>query len=119
MPQNKTTSAGPSGPSKTGTGNEADLWSLDDHWPALIQGLADQITEGVSALQHQLDQLLAKGRLSKSEHRVLSIPAERIKSAGVSAQQINRFYSGRIRQSHEKVDMSVLVAGVDALRAGF
>lgn len=112
MPQNKTTNAGPSGPSKTGTGNEADLWSLEDHWPALIQGLADQITEGVSALQHQLDQLLAKGRLSKSEHRVLSIPAERIKSAGVSAQQINRFYSGRIRQTHEKIDMSVLIEGV-------
>lgn len=97
---------------KPGGSSETDAWSLDDHWPTLISGLADQITEGVSALQHQIDLLLSKGRISKLEHRALSIPAERIKMSGVSAQQINRFYSGRIRQSHEKVDMSQLVEGV-------
>jgi hypothetical protein len=112
MPQNRKISAGPSGSAKSGGSSETDAWSLDDHWPSLISGLADQITEGVSALQNQIDQLLARGRISKVEHRTLSIPAERIKMAGVSAQQINRFYSGRIRQTHEKVDMSVLVEGV-------
>lgn len=112
MPQNRKTSAGPSGSAKSGGHNETDMWSLDDHWPSLISGLADQITEGVSALQNQIDQLLARGRISKLEHRTLSIPAERIKLAGVSAQQVTRFYSGRIRQTHEKVDMSVLVEGV-------
>ena len=30
----------------------------------------------------------------------------------MSAQQVHRFYNGRIRQSHEKVDMSELVEGV-------
>jgi hypothetical protein len=112
MPQNRKISAGPSGSAKSGGNSEADAWSLDDHWPSLISGLADQITEGVSALQNQIDQLLARGRISKVEHRTLSIPAERIKLAGVSAQQVTRFYSGRIRQTHEKVDMSVLVEGV-------
>lgn len=112
MPQNRKISAGPSVSSKPGGGHETESWSLDDHWPSLVSGLADQITEGVSALQQQIDHLLARGRISKLEHRALSIPAERIKMAGVSAQQINRFYSGRIRQTHEKVDMSVLVEGV-------
>ena len=112
MPQNRKISAGPSGSATPGGSSETDAWSLDDHWPSLISGLADQITEGVSALQHQIDQLLARGRISKAEHRTLSIPAERIKLAGVSAQQVTRFYSGRIRQTHEKVDMSVLVEGV-------
>lgn len=112
MPQNRKTSAGPSGSAKSGGHNETDMWSLDDHWPSLISGLADQITEGVSALQNQIDQLLARGRISKMEHRTLSIPAERIKLAGVSAQQVTRFYSGRIRQTHEKVDMAMLVEGV-------
>lgn len=97
---------------RPGGSSETDAWSLDDHWSGLISGLADQITEGVSALQIQIDHLLSKGRISKLEHRALSIPAERIKMSGVSAQQINRFYSGRIRQSHEKVDMSELVEGV-------
>lgn len=77
-----------------------------------MAALADHFTESVSALQGQVDQLLAKGRITKMEHRALNIPAERIKLAGVSAQQIHRFYSGRIRQSHEKVNMADLVEGV-------
>jgi hypothetical protein len=112
MPQTRKSNAYPPASAKPGGTSETEAWSLDDHWPSLISGLADQITEGVSALQNQIDHLLAKGRISKLEHRALSIPAERIKMAGVSAQQINRFYSGRIRQSHEKVDMAELVEGV-------
>lgn len=112
MQQTKKSNAHPAASAKPGGSIENDTWSLDDHWPTLISGLADQITEGVSALQHQIDLLLTRGRISKLEHRALSIPAERIKVSGVSAQQINRFYSGRIRQSHEKVDMAQLVEGV-------
>jgi len=112
MPQNKTTSAEPPAKGPAEKAVASDAWSLDDHWTTLVQGLADHITEGVSTLQQQLDQLLSKGRISRPEHRLLSITAERIKSAGVCAQQINRFYSGRIRQSHEKVDMAVLMEDV-------
>lgn len=98
--------------SASGAKDDAPAWSLDAHWADLVAGLADQITEGVSVLQGQLDQLLAKGRISRAEHRALSVPADRIKLSGVSAQQIHRFHSGRIRQSHEKVDMAELVEGV-------
>ncbi len=87
-------------------------WSLEQHWPALLADLADQITGGVSALQNSIDLLLEKGRISRLEHRALSIPAERVKAAGISAQQIHRFHQGRIRQSHEKVDMAELVESV-------
>ncbi len=96
---------------KPGTG-ESESWSLDDHWPALLAGLADQVTEGANALQNTIDLLLSKGRINKQEHRALSIPADRIKLSGISAQQIHRFYGGRIRQSHEKVGMADLVEGV-------
>ena len=104
----------PSGATRPAGASEADTqaWSLEDHWSELVSALADQFTEGVSSLQNQADQLLAKGRINKLEHRALSIPAERIKLAGVSAQQIQRFYAGRIRQSHEKVDMAQLAEGV-------
>lgn len=114
MLQTKKSHSNPTTAGKAGGagGTDADNWSLEAHWPELVTGLADQITEGVSALQQHVDNLLAHGRINKLEHRALSIPAERIKLAGVSAQQIHRFYGGRIRQSHEKVDMSVLVEGV-------
>jgi hypothetical protein len=108
----KTSNANPPAANKPGAPADADSWSLDDHWPELLSSLSDQFTESVSALQSQIDQLLAKGRISKLEHRALNIPAERIKLAGVSAQQIQRFYGGRIRQSHEKINMADLVEGV-------
>ena len=97
---------------KPGAPTEADAWKLEDHWQELVSALADQFTEGVSSLQNQIDQLLAKGRITKMEHRALNIPAERIKLAGLSAQQIHRLYGGRIRQTHEKVNMADLVEGV-------
>lgn len=109
----------PTKPSNTNTSSTnkpgapaAEPWTLEAHWQELVSALADQFTESVSALQTQIDQLLAKGRISKMEHRALNIPAERVKLAGVSAQQIHRFYSGRIRQSHEKVNLAELVEGV-------
>ncbi|HMN94637.1 MAG TPA: hypothetical protein PKC60_15525 [Hydrogenophaga sp.] len=101
-----------SAPASARPGSDADAWSLDEHWVDLVGNLADQLTEGVSALHNVADQLLAKGRISKVEHRALSVPADRVKQAGVNAQQILRFYGGRIRQSHEKVNMGELVEGV-------
>ena len=112
MSPTKKTNNPPSGSTRAAGAPETESWSLDDHWSELVGALADQFTEGVSSLQNQVDQLLAKGRINKLEHRALSIPAERIKLAGVSAQQIQRFYAGRIRQSHEKVDMAQLAEGV-------
>lgn len=91
------------------TDDDAEDWSMDAHWPTLVQGLADQITQTLSTLQGQLDQLLFKERISRMEHRALSIPAERIKQAGLVAQQIHRFHAGRIRQSHERINMAELV----------
>jgi hypothetical protein len=108
----KKSNTSPPAPAAPGGAGDAQSWSLDDHWPELVSSLSEQFTESVSALQNQIDQLLAKGRINKLEHRALSIPSERIKLAGVSAQQIQRFYGGRIRQSHEKIDMAELVEGV-------
>ena len=71
-------------------GHAEQPWSLEAHWPELVAGLADQITEGVSALQNSIDQLLAKDRITSAEHRSLSIPTQRLKMAGVSTQQIHR-----------------------------
>jgi hypothetical protein len=111
LPTKKPQVSSPTSAKGSGTG-EPEAWALDQQWPELLVGLADQITEGVSALQNQIDQLLSRERISRQEHHALSVPLSRIKLAGVSTQQINRFYSGRIRQSHEKINMADLVEGV-------
>jgi hypothetical protein len=112
MLQSKNSTSSVSLPAGKPSSEDDPSWSLTDHWPDLMAVLADQMTEGVSALQNGLDLLLQHERITPAEHRALSLPAERMKAAGLSAQRIQRFHNGRIRQSHEKVDMAVLIEEV-------
>lgn len=88
---------------------EVQEWSLANRWGDLVVSLADDMAHAVATLQNQLDHLLARERLSPIEHRALSAPVERLKHTGITAQRIQRFHAGRIRQSHEKVPMADLV----------
>lgn len=82
---------------------------MAEHWPELVAALTDQSIDTVAALVRGLDLLVAKGRLTPAEYKVLAMPAERLKHCGISAQQIVRFQSGRVRQSHEKIDLAYLL----------
>jgi microcompartment protein CcmK/EutM len=95
-----------------------DNWRMAEHWPELVSALTDQSIETVSSLVRGLDLLLSKGRLTPAEYKVLAMPAERLKHCGISAQQIVRFQSGRVRQSHEKIDLAYLLECVLQERKG-
>lgn len=90
-------------------GNEP--WSLTDQAPHLLAALADQIADTIHAMQNNIDQLLVQERIGRPEHRVLGVSVDRIKRMGQVLQQLHRFHSGRIRQSHEKTDLAELVEG--------
>ena len=99
---------------------EAQEWSLDGRWGDLVLAVADEMAHAVATLQNQMDQLLSRERLSPIEHRALSVPVERLKQTSLTAQRIQRFHAGRIRQSHEKVPMADLVeALLDERRRDF
>jgi len=99
---------------------ETQEWSLENRWGELVVGLADEMAQTVATLRNQVDQLLARERLSAIEHRALSAPIDRLKQIGLTAQRIQRFHAGRIRQSHEKVQMADLVeALLDERRRDF
>lgn len=87
----------------------ADNWHMAEHWPDLVVAVTEQSVQTVSLLQRGLDLLLQKGRLSPAEHKVLALPAERLKQCGMTAQQIIRFQSGRVRQTHERIDLAYLL----------
>ena len=89
----------------------SEPWSLTDQTPNLLAALADQIADSVHAMQNTIDQLMVQDRLGRPEHRTLSLPLDRVKRTGQVLQQIHRFHSGRIRQSHEKTDLAELVEG--------
>jgi len=87
-------------------------WRMAEHWPELVVAVTDQALETVDRLLRGLEVLVQRGRLSDAEFQVLATPAQRLKHCGVHAQQIVRFQSGRVRQSHEKIDLAYVVESV-------
>ncbi len=85
---------------------------MADHWPELAVAVTDQAIETVDRLLRGLDVLVQRGRLSEAEFKVLASPAQRMKHCGMHAQQIVRFQSGRVRQSHEKIDLAYVMESV-------
>jgi CheY-like chemotaxis protein len=89
-------------------------WSLSEHAPALLVSAAEQIGDALQALQAGVDQLQSQQRLGPQAQLALGVPLNRIKRLTFVMQQLNRFHGGRIRQTHEKLDLSRLVE--DALQ---
>ena len=87
-------------------------WRLANHWPELAMAVTDQSIETVDRLLRGLELMVQRGRLTEAEFRVLATPAQRMKQCGMHAQQIIRFQGGRVRQSHEKIDLAYLVETV-------
>ncbi|NIC43299.1 hypothetical protein [Aquabacterium sp. A08] len=87
-------------------------WRMAEHWPELAQAVTDQAIESVDLMLRGLDLLVQRGRLTQAEYQVLATPAQRLKHCGIHAQQIVRFQSGRVRQSHEKIDLAYVVESV-------
>ncbi len=83
-------------------------WSLAENAPALLASAAEQIGDALNALQTGIDQLHAQDRLGPQAQWTLGVPLGRIRRLTVVMQQIQRFHSGRIRQSHEKIDLARL-----------
>lgn len=85
---------------------------MAEHWPELVVALTDQAIESVDLLTRGLELMVQRGKLSEAEFQVLATPAQRLKHCGIHAQQIVRFQSGHVRQSHEKIDLSYVVESV-------
>lgn len=84
-------------------------WSLADQCPQLLSAAARQISDALQALQGGIEQLQGQGVVPAREQWTLSVPLGRIKRLTTVMQQLQRFHDGRIRQSHEKLDLSQLV----------
>ena len=87
-------------------------WRMAEHWPELVAAVTEQSVESVNLLLRGLELLVNRHRLTAAEYQVLTQPVQRLKHASMNAQQIVRFQSGRIRQSHEKIDLAYLSESV-------
>lgn len=91
-----------------GSAPAAGSWSLAENAPALLASAAEQIGDALNALQAGIDQLNAQDRLGPQAQWTLGVPMGRIRRLTLVMQQIQRFNAGRIRQSHEKIDLARL-----------
>jgi len=87
-------------------------WRMAEHWPELVLAITDQSIESVNFLMRGLELMVQRGKLSEAEFQVLATPALRLRRCGIQAQQIIRFQSGQVRQSHEKIDLAHVVESV-------
>lgn len=84
-------------------------WSMAQQWPNLVAALSEQAVEGSNLMLRALNYLVGAGRLRHSEAKALSDAMHKLRATSLRAQQITRLAGGRIRQSHERVDLSDLV----------
>lgn len=94
------------------TDARAGAWRMAAHWPELVLAITEQSSSAAAHLLRGLDLMVQRGRLTPAEHKVLAMPAERLKQTGMHAQQIVRLQSGQARQSHEKIDLAYLTESV-------
>jgi hypothetical protein len=104
----------PGAPGAAGASRAGEPWSLTEHAPALLASAAEQIGDALQALQAGIDQLQSQHKLGPQAQWSLGVPLHRIKRLSFVMQQLQRFHAGRIRQSHEKIDLSRLAE--DALQ---
>jgi hypothetical protein len=86
-------------------------------WPDLVSQIGAEIAEPLTAALERINTLTSTGRIDRQGLRALREEVEAARRIGMIGQQLTRFASGRIRQSHERLQLADVLAGVLAHRA--
>ena len=88
----------------------------DRRWHELVSQLGVEIAEPLTAALERIHVLTATGKIDRAGLRALRDEVERARQAGMIGQQLTRFASGRVRQSHEVLQLEEVLKSVLALR---
>lgn len=86
-------------------------------WQGVIGALGAEIASPLTAALERINALTLTGRIDRRGLRALREEVERARQIGMASQQLARLASGRVRQSHERVDLAQTLAGVLTHRA--
>ena len=89
----------------------------DQRWHQLVSDLGAEIAAPLTAALERIHTLVATGRIDRAGLRALREEVEQARQIGMIGQQLARFASGRVRQSHERVQLAEVLKGVLAHRA--
>lgn len=88
-----------------------------DHWRELVGRIGADIAGPLTAAIERVHALATTGRIDRHNLRVLRDELEAARQVGIISQQLARFGSGRLRQSHERMHLTQTLKGVLTHRA--
>ena len=89
----------------------------DERWHELVSQVGAEIAAPLTAALERIHVLTATGKIDRAGLRALRDEVEQARQAGMIGQQLTRFASGRVRQSHEVLQLEEVMKNVLALRA--
>jgi len=97
-------------------GTSADPHAEHERWHGLVSQIGAEIAAPLTAALERINTLTSTGRIDRQSLRDLRYEVEAARQAGMIGQQLTRFASGRLRQSHERLQLAEVVTGVLAHR---
>ena len=89
----------------------------DDRWRELVSATGAEIAGPLTAALERIHALITTGRIDRAGLRALNDEIALARQVGMNAQQLVRFASGRLRQSHERLPLADTLKTVLAHRA--
>jgi hypothetical protein len=87
----------------------ADDADDDRRWHELLGQIGSEVAGPLTTAVERVNQLATTGRIDRQALRSLRAELEQARRAGMIGQQLARYASGRVRQSHERVDLPQVV----------
>lgn len=88
-----------------------------ERWQDLVAQIGAEIAAPLTAALERINTLTSTGKIDRAGLRSLRDEVEAARQAGMIGQQLTRFASGRIRQSHERMPLADVLNGVIAHRS--
>ncbi len=89
----------------------------EERWHELVSQVGAEIAAPLTAALERIHVLTATGKIDRTSLRALRDEVEQARQVGMIGQQLTRFASGRVRQSHEVLQLEEVLKGVLALRS--
>ena len=77
-----------------------------ERWRELVSSVGREIAMPLTAALERIHALIGSGKIDRASLRALREEVEAARRAGMIAQQLARYASGRLRQSHERVPLA-------------
>lgn len=90
----------------------------DTPWPKVLGEAGAEVAGPLTRVAARLEALLQAGRLESHDAAPLREAVEEARAAAMATQQLARLTGGRLRQSHERVELAALMSEVLQQHAG-